>query len=186
MKHFPLFLSAVVYMLSSNWVFAEISSEQKTNRMVREHKLKSNYDSFYLRLDYCGDEDKPFYRATLHVAEEGFKTDNRFVRDVLIDKDQAAKILRFLIKDDFLERAAETADGKQFRTKKQGYLLYAGCDGLRLVEHIGWDLKMILKLEALKAQLGGDARSAVGNIITRLSGWRRIWEQAEARKADSE
>ena len=100
-----------------------------------------------------------------------------------IPKAQATRIIDRLAEDGFLDSAKDliTKSGihrKQPRPKGPACTLHVrGPEKLGLLANFGWDLKMIRRLEALRAVLKGDAAKAMDKLLARLAPLKKKWEK---------
>ncbi|NQU75216.1 MAG: hypothetical protein HQ546_02740, partial [Planctomycetes bacterium] len=146
--------------------------------------LKQQVARFVLEVRYYGPQDKtkPFFSLTLSAAglAGGLKR-APWAPAVQISKAQALKII------DHLHAAGALNNAGNLRTK--GFwpappkgptysLIVKGLPQLPLHESLGWDLKMLKRLDALRKVLDGDAAKAMDKLLAPLAGHRRKWEAA--------
>ena len=146
---------------------------------------------------YWGDQDKPFYQITYHLGDFAPAAGNNpFDRVTKLDRDAMLKLLDALAKDGFIAAARDisTKDikpslgysltltakkkeaGEEF--KKLGWQSIKGDGHVELYQPLGWDLKMIERLEKLQPALAGDAAKDLEFLLGRLSGLKREWQKA--------
>jgi hypothetical protein len=153
----------------------------------RVHLLKANLPSgFELRLwPNLSNVEKPFYALTLTVAPvPGEDRSNPFVRRVQITKEQAGKIIDHLAVEGFLAQAVDRQNPPAIPDKwPEGYVLEVSTcpSGLTsLVEPLGWNGKMLKRLDDLRKALEGDAGKGMDLLVGRLGGLRVAWEKSVA------
>ena len=147
----------------------------------RAKKLKANLDSLKLTLRYYGQQGKPLYRSfclsvPLAIVDAVPGSDH-----VTISKKQAEKIIDHLAGDGFLARSMNLS-GIRLTKPPAGptYTIRAWAGGLVLYENLGWDLKMLKRLDALQGVLDGEGAKAMDKLLARMSGLRKEWEKAVA------
>jgi hypothetical protein len=163
-----------------------VKLDAKTAERVK--LLKADWKKFTLSLRYFGESGKPFYNLTLRVPQ--IKDDRpTFWPAAQLNEKQATAIIDHLVKDGYLRRAGNQAKKDLKAPAGPTYGLFVrGPRGLELYEFLGWDLKMLKRLDALNAVLSGEARKKMDLLLGRLSGYRRHWEtekkkvRPEARK----
>ncbi|MCK4623926.1 MAG: protease inhibitor I42 family protein, partial [Phycisphaerae bacterium] len=151
----------------------------------RVKKLKANLGTFMFHLRYHGkqDQNKPFYRLTLDRLPR-LPTPKAAVRLLVrVNHDQAEKIIDHLARSGFLASAMLNTpqnampDGPAYtylltvdlKDRKGGWWLY---------EDLGWDLKMLKRLDGLRKVLDGDAAKEMDKLLKRLEGQREEWGKA--------
>lgn len=147
---------------------------------------------------YWGDQDKPFYQITYHLGDFAAAGGaNSFDRVTRLDREAMLKLLEALAKDGFIAAARDisTKDikptlgysltliakkkdaGEEF--KKLGWQAIQGDGQVELYQPLGWDLKMIERLERLQPALVGESAKDMEFLLGRLSGLKREWQQAK-------
>jgi len=145
---------------------------------ARAGKLKAGVEDFHLKLDYNGQEDKPFYRLILSVPDIGYDRSNPFYRLVQIREAQAVKIIDDLGADGFLDKAVDLQSNVKLPPPTMpGYTLMVATKGLQLRQDLGWGLPMLNQLDGLREVLEGDAAKEMDLLLGRLSGLRKQWEK---------
>ncbi len=147
----------------------------------RVKKLKANLEQLRLYLDYHGPQHRLFYDLGFTTAVERPTTYPAFLLVSYISKSQAIKIIDYLGSDGFLGRSMNLS-GIKLAKPPAGptYTIRAYAGGLALYENLGWDLKMLKRLDGLRKVLDGDAAKAMDKLLARMSGHRKQWEKAVA------
>ncbi len=157
-----------------------LAAQNKPTKIAAERAkaLKDNLQSFQLQLRYHGPQRKSYYILTLSVLPVPQLASNPFHPIIQIAEDQAAKIIEYLAKDGFLDQATDPRADKTAPPTTPGYTLrVSGNDSIWHAE-LGWNLAMLKRLDGFHAILDGEAKEAMGLLIGRLSGHRRVWEKA--------
>ena len=137
--------------------------------------FKDNVTRFSLDVRYFGPQDKPYYQLTLRVP---ILKDRRsaFWPAAQLLPTAARKVIDHLAADGFFDRARDITLASVAMPKGPAYvLLVSGPGGQQFYEPIGWDLKMLARLDALAKVLDGDAAKKMALLLGRLSGFRRQW-----------
>jgi hypothetical protein len=147
----------------------------------RAEKLKADLKTFTLSLNYSGPQNKPFYQLLLSVPQPPGR-DNPFDQQVQVTEKQAQGIIDYLAIEGFLDHAQE---GPFKRTPiPPYYALTVQVEGkghpALYGEFLGWDLKMLERLEGLRKVLESDAAKAMDLLIGRMAGFKAGWEKQEA------
>ena len=145
---------------------------------------------------YFGDQDKPFYQITYHLGDFARGGgENSFDRVTKLERADMLKFLDALAKDGFIATAGDisTKDikpaigysltltakkkdgGAEF--KELGWQSIKGDGHVELYRPLGWDLKMIERLEALRPALSGEAAKDMDFLLGRLTGLKREWQK---------
>lgn len=161
-------------------------------------KVLRTCESLTAMFRYFGNQDKPFYEITWHLGDfDATGSKNSFHRDTKLDREAMLKLLDALAKDGFIAQARDisTKDikptvgysltlvakkkdaGDEF--KKLGWQSIKGDGHVELYQPLGWDLKMIERLEKLQPVLAGDAAKDMEFLLTRLSGLKREWQKTK-------
>jgi hypothetical protein len=166
--------------------FAEESAdvrpmETASPAQERAQQLQATVEKFELNLwPSLRQVEKPFYSLTLTVAPvPGEDRSNPFVRRVQITKEQAGKIIDHLAASGLLGAAA-VLDPRALtkRAFREGYALTLPLAEVRTFENrLGWNLKMLERLDALRTVLDGDAAKAMDLLLGRMSGLRQQWQK---------
>jgi len=147
----------------------------------RAEKLKADVKRFTLILNYTDPQDKPFYRLLLSVPVlPGNDRANPFFQSARITEDQAKAIIDYLAADCFFDKAEDGRNRDATPKPPTGptYLLAVTTDAAAYQAWIGWNLKMLHRLDGLRKLLDGDAAKGMDLLLGRLSGYRRQWEPA--------
>ena len=140
----------------------------------RVKALKADLGSFVLRLVYSGEQGKPFYALVLHVGQVEEKA-QPFFQVVTITEAQASRIIDHLAADGFLSRAGPPARG----AGDSCYILTVQSKSTAAMgENLGWDARMLARLDGLRSVMDGDAATAMDFLLGRLSGLRQMWTKA--------
>jgi hypothetical protein len=161
-------------------------------------KILRTCESLTAMFRYYGDQDKPFYEITWHLGDyDATGSKNSFHRDTKLEREAMLKLIDALAKDGFIGTASDisTKDikpkigynltlvarkkdaGEEF--KKLGWQSIKGDGHVELYQTLGWDLKMIERLEKLQPALTGDAAKDMEFLLARLSGWKREWQKGK-------
>ena len=148
--------------------------------------LKAHAEELVFSFTYVGNADKPFYNVTLSAPDFMLQDEpGGFSLKERITPAQAGKIVDLLAVGGEASWLAKTQDidkrAKTELTMPNGYLLRVdgfGKDRV-LVGGLGFDLKMLRQLDAIRAVLDGDAAKAMDTLLGRMSGHRRQWEAGD-------
>jgi len=143
----------------------------------RAKAMKANRRRFSLKLQYHGEQDKPFYRLAVSVPVVERRRSSPFERIVQVNEAGAIKLIDHLARDGFFDRSH--SPGKLEKLPQPCYLLTVNAGDLNLTENMGWSLPMIHRLDALRNVLPSNGKKDMDLLLARLSGWRKKW-QAEA------
>lgn len=171
-------LSIVIACFVVTAVRAEPPDTPTKKAKERAEALKGNPKEFQLQLLYHGPQDKPSYNLTLSVEPVDQLASDPFHPKVRIDEEQATKIINHLAKEGFLDQATDPRVEKKAPLTTPGYSLTVNGKDLMWRAELGWDLKMLKRLDELQATLDGKAAEAGKTLIARLGGYRRDWEKA--------
>lgn len=150
---------------------------------TRAAKLMGEIQTFTLRLNYAGQEDKPFYRLLLSVpALAGKDRDNPFQRQAQISGAQAGKIVEFLVKDGFFDVALHGNRNRGPAAPDEPYYTLTvgvanGGDTVQFEEWLTFRPLLFQRLDGLRKLLEGEAATGMDFLNTRLSGFRRLLEK---------
>lgn len=100
---------------------------------------------------------------------------------VRIDKKLAEALLDHLAETGYFARADYIAPNMRKTFKRPpapAYLLTVSCGGWGFQENLGWDVKMLKRLDALRTVLKGDAAKAMDKLLKALEPQRKKWEKA--------
>jgi len=143
----------------------------------RAKLLRQNVDKFSLTLKHInphGPNIRPVVRLT--VAEMGGR-----VRTWRISKAQAVKIIDHLAAEGFLASSRDIFVTKAPEiTGPRCVLSVGGLPRVSLEENLGWNLKMLGRLDALRKVLDGKAGKAVAEFIKALEPQRKKWREVAA------
>lgn len=163
---------------------------------VTAERLKTlrTCESLTAAFRFYGNQDKPFYQITYHLGDfYAGAGQNPFDRVTKLDRDAMIKWLDALAKDGFLAAARDistkdikptlgysltltankTDAAEEF--KRLGWQAIKGDGHVELYQPLGWDLKMIERMEALQSSLSGEAAKDMEFLLGRLSGLKREW-----------
>ena len=143
----------------------------------RADQLKANLKHFSLALRYSGDSDKPFYEVHLSVAPSPAPAgDNPFSLFAQITELQASKIIDHLTSDGFMDQAASLTDSKFIpAATSPGYSMMVSGYYIDL----GWKMPMLARLDGLRSVLEGDASKSLDFVLSRLGGYRKLWQNGK-------
>ena len=164
------------------------SPEARERHAASTKVLKENVKTFVLNLRYHGEQRKPFYQLTLSVPQR--RADVKaapFSPFVVIGEKQALKIIDHLLASGFLGRARIWSPYRKAKAvpmpKGPTYVLTVSAGGWVFRDDFGWGPPMLVRLDALRAVLDGDAAVKMDLLLGRLSGLRKTWSGAkESRK----
>ena len=163
---------------------AKLKGGPKLDAKTTQHvaKLNAAWAAFTLDLRYFGEQGKPFYNLTLRVPQVKDKR-RAFSPAVQLTKKQVLAIIDHLAKDGYLRRAGNQANKDLMAPRGPTYGLFVrGPNALELYEFLGWDLKMLRRLDALCTVLDGDAAAKMDLLIGRMTGLRKQWQAAEQKR----
>ena len=147
----------------------------------RSDLLQEDADQFVFSLEYRGAQDKPYHSLLL----EGPATPPRGPLAVgwigtRLNKEQVLKLIEHLKMEGFLKNAHNIALKDLAFPKGPTYtLIVRGPKKLELYEVLGWDLKMVQRLDGIAAVLDGNAASEMKALLGRLAWNRKEWETPE-------
>jgi len=151
---------------------------------ARARQLKSKGASFKLVLAYRGPKDNPNqsrvknrYRSIiLHTTGVRYRLASGY-SSVRISEQQAARIIDHLAAEGFLANARRWTGNSPPQVVGPAYSLKVmGPGKLWLHEVLGWDLKMLGRLKALRKILEGDAAKRTDQLLAALEPQRKQWE----------
>ena len=140
----------------------------------RSERLKAGVQSFQMRLDFAGEEAKPYYRLTLTVAPVSKPVPpwNVFDRHIQITETQAKRIIGYLeANDSFLKYALEfppRGEVPLLPWYMDNYVLTVATKDFLLWDDWGWGPEMEKRLTGLRGVLEGDAREGMDLLSDRL------------------
>jgi hypothetical protein len=175
---------------------SSLAAEDETT--AERMKMLRTCDSLTAAFRYFGDQDKPFYQITYHLGDfDAGAGGNPFERVTKLDREAMLKLLEALAKDGFIAAARDittkdikptlgysltltaTKKGAGEEFKKLGWQAIKGDGHVELYQPLGWDLKMIERLEGLQPALKGEAAKDMEFLLGRLSGLKREWQKAK-------
>jgi len=152
--------------------------------------VKADVASFTLNILYFGPQDKPYYELTLRVPVVKDKR-SAFQPAAQLTANAARKVIDHLAADGFFDRATDIREATVIKPKRPvmpkgpAYTLsVSGAKGRWFSEPIGWDLKMLARLDALAMVLDADGARKMTLLLGRLSGLRKQW-QAKVKPAST-
>ncbi|WP_206292552.1 hypothetical protein [Humisphaera borealis] len=156
-------------------VVAAFAKDVTPKARERADALKADVTNFSLTLRYSGQQDKPYYTVTLTTAPA--KESVPFDLHAQLTAAQATKLIDHLAVEGFLDAAIDqrTQDVKA----PSGPLYTMTVNGAKheWVEYLRFDLAMLKRLDAIRAQLDGEPGRAMQFLLDRMSGHRREWEK---------
>ncbi len=174
---------------TDNTEITKVQSLQQTLNLKhqKEYKPKSSVEKasidarrFSIDLIYEGASDKPFHQFTLSTYPRS-KEQNPIWQTYEVDQSNIAmigQIVVWLKNSGFYLRAKKNLLPRP--DESQRYLLRVTSDDETLVEDLGWDLGMLLRLDSLRTVLvegTGSTKTPLDPLIKRLSGNRRQWTE---------
>jgi hypothetical protein len=147
---------------------------------TRRDQLREAVKSFRLRLEYNGDQDKPYYNLTLTVPSVAHDRKNAFCPQVQITEEQAKRIIDHLATDGFLDQADDLKPGvvkKSPAPTMPGYTMKVATEQIIFLGDLGWGMPMLNRMERLRKVLDGDAATQMGLLLGRMAGHRTEWEK---------
>ncbi len=143
----------------------------------RVKKLKANINSFQLVLRYRGPQNELLYRSlVLGRISADVKAAPGFAH-IHISGEQAEKVIAHLVDDGFLCRAFDITNVLIDPPGGPLYSMQVNSGKTRLNEYLGWDLKMLKRLDGLRKVLDGDAAKAMDKLLKRLENKRKEWKK---------
>lgn len=180
----PWTLAVVLLGIGRPGVAAESPRKQPTPKAAaRAGQLLSGIKSFRLDILHYGVTEKPFYNLTLSVPWLTRSVEPPFHPLVLIDADEARKIIGYLADSGALDNAQEgesIAPGHAPSTAYYVLNIRAEPKSWQKVvyqESLGWGPPMLDRLEGLRQALRGDAARKMDLLLGRLSGYRKTWQR---------
>ncbi len=153
----------------------------------RVRKIKADVKNFTLTLHYRGPQGGKS-KGKLRPRSLVLSVPQMVVDAVpgfnylTISGKQAGKIIDHLASEGFFARSVDTSRMKMKTPKGPAYTLRVGCSRFSLLMDLGWDLKMLKRLDGLRKVLDGEAARAMDRLIKRFGGHRRKWENAQGVK----
>ena len=171
------------FALLGSVVIAAPTTQPSAKVAARAGQLKAGVKSLSFTLSYRGDQDKPYYRLMLSVQPVVRFKVNSFDLYAQITEQQATKIIDHLMTEGYLDRALDlNRDESPALPPEPYYTMTVHSDGpprpFGFQEWLGFDLKMLKRLDGVRAVLDGDAAKQMDFLLGRLSGHRRQWEAA--------
>jgi hypothetical protein len=169
----------VAILLHGTCAMRVLAAEPSKVATERSGKLKADLKTFTLSLSYNGPQDKPYYHLILSVPKPpGDDRADPFYRNVQVTEKQAEAIIDYLAMEEFFDHAREAF----LRTPVPPYyMLWVEVQGkgqpARYGESLGWNLKMVQRLDGLRKVFEGDAAKAMDILIARMAGHRTEWEK---------
>ncbi len=152
----------------------------------RMKALRADLGGFVMTVRYIGGaEDKPFYNLTLHVGPVT-EPSEPFSPVVQITQEEAARLIDYLASGGYLARAqdvAATAAGVP-PAEAQGYTVTVKAKDVAVTDGLGWNLRMMARLDGLRSAMTGPAADNMDRLIGRLSGYQKLWAEAARRAAE--
>ena len=151
--------------------------------VVRAEQMRLGAKSFRLDILHYGTTDKAFYNLTLSVPWLSRGEESSFHPVVLIDVDEARKIIAYLAGSGALDKAQDGEPiGAGHAPTTAYYVLNLRAEPkpwrkVAYQEALGWGLPMLNRLEGLRKVLGGDAARQMDLLLARLSGYRKSWQR---------
>ena len=176
-KHPLIAATAVACILTAVAVADGQPAKQPTERAAA---LKKHVGQFMLVIRYYGpkDKDKLYHSLTLRVPVVKDKRLSYWPA-AQISKAQAEKIIDHLDRTGILS-AAGNLNNKNFAPPKGPTyaLTVTGPTHLLLYEPLGWDLKMLRRLDGLRKMLDSNAGKAMDPLLKALEPQRKKWQQS--------
>lgn len=143
--------------------------------------FKDNVAGFTLDIRYFGPQNRPYYQLTLRVPIIKDRR-QRYWPAVRLSPDRANKIIDHLAGTGFFDRAIDTTRVGTAKPKGPAYTFWlSGPTGVLLYERIGWYRPMLDRFDALAKVLDGDAATQMGQLLGRLSSYRKRWPETTAK-----
>jgi hypothetical protein len=164
-------------------IAAESPRKQPTPKAAaRAAQLLSGVKAFQIDVLHYGTTDKPFYNLTLSVPWLTRVTEPPFHPLVLIDVDDARKIIGYLLDSGALDNAQEGESITPGHAPTTAYYVLniraepKSWQKVVYQESLGWGLPMLDRLEGLRKALQGGAARKMDLLLGRLSGYRKTWQ----------
>jgi uncharacterized protein (TIGR03067 family) len=140
--------------------------------------LKANLDSFSLFVSFSGDDKAPYGTIELgtHCSPKS-KTPPHWLGCADLGREGAAKVIDHLAASGFFDRATaipmsdQDARVKFYSSKKEPYYSWQAAAAYKDPQYheiLGWDQKMLQRLDALRAVLDGDAAKLMDKLLLPL------------------
>ena len=146
--------------------------------------LRANVRSFRMTLAYRGPKPRDFIRLTLTAAPMLPKPPANlppWEQHVHIDEKQAAKIIDHLVESGFFARARCVSPYRRTILKAirgPAYVLtVTGGAGWLFRGDLGWGMKMLPHLDALRKVLDGNTARSMDTLLDKLAPQRKKWQQ---------
>ena len=163
-------------------LFTPYDSQPSNRAAELATKLKAVVKTFMLGLDYWGEQDKPYSNLCLSV-----RTILMAKPYIQITEAQATRIIDYLATEGFLDKANDSKE----RPPGQGrhYRLWVRVGDIhqyvQYEEWLGWDMKMLQRLDGLRTVLEGDAAKDMDRLLGPLSGHREEWKKQATTQPDT-
>lgn len=154
--------------------------------------LKANLDAFVLGVSFLGDNQEPYGTIGLATTMPDMsKTPPHWLGGADLGKEGASKVIDFLAKSGFFDRATAIPIANQdfrvkfFASRKQPFYAWtvgASYKDPQYHEILGWDREMLQRLDALRKVLDGEPAKLMDQLLARLEPKRKQWEKASGRK----
>jgi len=172
------------------------AKEKKDKLDTAVEMLKANLDNFGLFVTFSGDDKEPY--GTIELAthcSDKTKTPPHWLGCADLGREGAAKVIEHLAASGFFDRATAIAMSDQDARVKFYTSTNKPCYSLRVSaaykdpqyhEILGWHLKMLQRLDALRKVLDGDAAKLMDKLLLALEPMRRKWSEPEKKVQTSE
>jgi beta-lactamase regulating signal transducer with metallopeptidase domain len=163
-------------------ILGHATAEKTGVQDERAELLREHADEFEFSLEYRGKEEMS-YRSLL-LEGPAAPPRGPLVAGCLgarLSKEQVLKLIEHLRTEGFLANAANIAEKEMaFPTGPTYTLIVRGPERTAFYEELGWDLKMIDRIDAIATVLEGSAAKAMQTLIDRLSDQRKEWKALSA------
>ena len=153
----------------------EITIAKRLSEPVIDESSQSN--QFRLVLTHEGDADKPFYNLTLS-AQPPARQESPFSLYAAIDDEQVGRLVRYLTAVHYFE-TAQVTESQGNSSNGTRYVARVRLGDRHFEKSLGWDLGTVLWLNGLRRVVDGEPAKLVDQLLVRLDGQRKAWEQGE-------
>ena len=149
---------------------------KKWQRPAKRAETIRRMNWFELQLEYHGKAKRSYVSLRFYNGPaRPMRPLNPWWESIGPDKKQVDAIVGFLLADGYLERALDVSR-KTIAPAAPCYTLKVRCGEEHLYEGLGWDLKTLHRLGALRKVLTGNAAKAMDKLLKALEPHRKEWE----------
>jgi hypothetical protein len=163
--------------------------QPSANTQKAVEMLKANLDNFGLFVTFSSDGKEPYGTIELatHCSEKS-KTPPHWLGCADLGKEGAEKVIDHLAACGYFDRATAIAMSDQdarvrfYSSENQPYYSLQAAAAYKDPQYheiLGWDLKMLQRLDALRKVLDGDAAELMDKLLRALEPQRKKWAKPE-------